>query len=202
MYIGEWSFKLKIGSEILEDNAIIDLYWRRSETAIEETQKKYSKYCNYISYNILHNEEDSEECVNDTYLRAWNALPPNRPNCLATFLGKITRNLSLNKFKKYTTEKRGMGQFQIALSELDEVIPDKSNVESIIERKELLELLNKFLEDLPLQKRDMFVQRYWYLMPIKTMSLHLGISESQIKVTLHRIRKDLKTYFESKGVTL
>jgi RNA polymerase sigma-70 factor (ECF subfamily) len=150
----------------------------------------------------LHNKEDAEECVNDTYLNAWNAMPPKRPNCLATFLGKITRNLSLDRFKRYTAEKRGFGQMELALSELDEVVPSASSVEQAIEEKELVELLNVFLESLPKQKRLMFMQRYWYLMPIKTVAEHSGTSESQVKSTLFRTRKELKSHLEKEGVLL
>jgi len=186
----------------VDDNKIIDLYWERSEAAIGETSKKYYRYCHSISFNILHSNEDAEECVNDTYLGAWNAMPPKRPNCLATFLGKITRNLSLDKFKKYTAEKRGRGQVELVLSELDEVIPSTTSVEQTIDAKELAELLNKYLDSLSKQKRIMFVKRYWYLMTIKAIAEQLSISESQVKSTLFRIRNELKTYLEKEGVVL
>jgi len=186
----------------MEDSQIIDLYWERSETAIGETSKKYSRYCLTISFNILHNNEDAEECVNDTYLNAWNAMPPKRPNCLATFLGKITRNLSLNKFKMYTAEKRGFGQTEIALSELGEAVPSVSSVEQAIEEKELVETLNLFLENLPKQKRILFMQRYWYLMPIKAIAEQVGKSDSQVKSALFRIRNELKLHLEKEGVLL
>lgn len=186
----------------MEDSEIIDLYWSRDENAIGETAKKYSRYCHSISLNILHNEEDAEECVNDTYLNAWNAMPPKRPNCLATFLGRITRNLSLDKYKKYTAEKRGRGHMEIALSELDEVLPSKTSVERVIDEKELTKSLDRFLEGLPKQKRVMFVRRYWYLMPVKSIAEQLGISESKVKSALFRIRKELKSHFEREGVAL
>ncbi|HBN84690.1 MAG TPA: RNA polymerase subunit sigma-70 [Clostridiales bacterium] len=186
----------------MEDSEIIDLYWERAEVAISETAKKYSRYCYSISFNILHDKQDAEECVNDTYLNAWNAIPPKRPNCLATYLGKITRNLSLDKFKKYIAQKRGHGQMKISLSELDDVLPSTTGVEQAIDEKELVKLLDKFLEGLPKQKRIMFVQRYWYLMPIKIIAEHLSISESHVKSALHRIRKELKSHFEREGVML
>ena len=110
----------------MDDSEIVELYWKRSEKAITETSKKYSNYCHYISYNILHNDEDVKECLNDTYLRAWNAIPPERPTYLASFLGKITRNLSLNRYKQNTTKKRGFGQTELALSELEDCIPATS----------------------------------------------------------------------------
>jgi RNA polymerase sigma factor (sigma-70 family) len=186
----------------MEDSKIIDLYWARNENAISETAKKYSRYCHLISFNILHNTEDAEECVNDTYLNAWNAIPPKRPNCLATFLGKITRNLSLDKFKKHSAQKRGHGQMDLALSELDEVLPSATGVEQAIDEKELVKLLDEFLGGLPQQKRIMFVQRYWYLMPIKAIAEQLSMSESKVKSALFRIRNELKAHFEKEGVVL
>ena len=186
----------------MEDSKIVDLYWNRSETAINETEKKYSRYCHSISFNILHNNEDAEECVNDTYLRTWNAIPPKRPNCLMTFLGKITRNLSFDKYKKYSADKRGHGQIELSLSELEESVPDSANIEQDAEEHELTEILNKFLECLPRQKRIVFVQRYWYLMSIKEIAENSKASESQTKSTLFRTRNELKIFLEKEGVML
>ena len=186
----------------MDDSKIVDLYWERSEAAIDETTKKYSRYCYSISLNILHNNEDAEECVNDTFLNAWNAIPPKRPSCLAAFLGKIARNLSLDRFKRYTAEKRGSGHMEISLSELDEVVPSASSVEHAIDEKELVEILNRFLESLPKQKRIMFVQRYWYLMQVKAIAEQSGRSESQVKSSLFRTRNELKAYLEREGVVL
>lgn len=185
----------------MEDNEIIDLYWQRSETAIDETAKKYSRYCHSISFNILHSAQDAEECVNDTYLNAWNAMPPRRPNCLATFLGKITRNLSLDRFKRYSAEKRGGGQTELALDELNEAVP-AAGVEEAIGEQELTRLLDKFLAGLPREKRIMFVRRYWYLMPIKTIAERMGMSEKKVNSALLRLRNGLKAYLEREGVAL
>lgn len=200
--MGERPFRNFKEENNLEDSKIVDLYWERSEAAINETANKYSRYCHSISYNILHNNADAEECVNDTYFRAWNAIPPNRPNCFAVFLGKITRNLSLDKYKKYTAGKRGLGQTELALSELDECVPSVSNIEQCISEKELVEILNSFLESLPKQKRIMFIQRYWYLMPIKAIAEFSNESESQVKSTLFRTRNALKTILEKEGITI
>jgi len=186
----------------LDDRKIIDLYWRRSEAAIGETANKYARYCHSISFNILHDMEDAEECVNDTYLRAWNAMPPHRPNCLAVFLGKITRNLSLDKFRHYAAGKRGFAQTTLALAELTECVPAAESIERTLDGKELAELLNRFLKSLPKQKRVMFVQRYWYLMPIKAVAEHLGESESQVKSALLRTRNSLKAFLEQEGTAL
>ncbi|NMA37713.1 MAG: sigma-70 family RNA polymerase sigma factor [Papillibacter sp.] len=186
----------------MEDSEVIDLYWKRDEAAISETAKKYSRYCHTISFNILQNNEDAEECVNDTYLNAWNAIPPKRTDCLATFLGEITRNLSLDKYKKYTAQKRGHGQMELALSELDDVLPSNTSVEQALYEKELVKLLNEFLGGLPKQNRIMFVQRYWYFMPIKSIAEQLSMSESKVKSALFRIRNELRSYLIRGGVML
>lgn len=117
----------------MDDKQIVDLYWERSETAISETSKKYGKYCRYIAFNILRNDEDSEECVNDTYLRAWNSIPPNRPSVLKTFLGKITRNLSLDRYELLNAKKRNDGQMPLIFDEIQECIPSLDSTENIVE---------------------------------------------------------------------
>lgn len=186
----------------MDDKKIIELYFERSEQAISETAKKYGRYCHYIAFQILHNEEDSEECVNDTYFRAWNAIPPKRPERLRTFLGKITRNLSLNKWEKQTAQKRGSGQTEQVLEELMECIPADNNVEKVIEDKYILEILNDFLDKLPADKRKLFVRRYFYLSSIKEIAKDYGLSESKVTVTLFRTRKMLKEVLEKEGVIL
>lgn len=186
----------------MDDGQIIELYWARSETAISETANKYSKYCHCIAYNILHSNEDAEECVNDTYMRAWGAMPTQRPNRLSTFLGKITRNLSLNKYEKHTAEKRGFGQVPLALDELQDCIPDTNSVEQAIEDEALVEIFNRFLADLPTDTRKVFMQRYWYLSPIKEIATDYNFSESKTKMTLLRTRNELKQILEKEGVFL
>ena len=140
----------------MEDKQIVELYWARSEQAITETDQKYGKYCYYIAHNILKNHEDSEECVNETYWKAWRLMPPKQPQKLSAFLGKITRNLSINKYNLLHTQKRGEGQFPIALEELQECIPSGENVEQAVENEELAEIFNRFLEMLPVEKRKVF----------------------------------------------
>lgn len=186
----------------MDDSKIIALYFDRSEQAISETAKKYGRYCHYIAFQILHNTEDSEECVNDTYLRAWNAIPPKRPERLRTFLGKITRNLSLNKWEKQSAHKRGSGQTEQVLEELMECIPSENNVEKVVEDKFILEILNDFLDKLPADKRKIFVRRYWYFSSIKEIARAYGISESKVTVTLFRTRQMLKEVLEKEGVML
>lgn len=186
----------------MNDSKIIDLYWERSEAAISETANKYSKYCHYIAYNILHNNEDSEECVNDTYLRAWGTMPPRRPNQLSTFLGKITRNLSLNKYEWYSAEKRGLGQVPLVLDELQECIPGVNNVEQVVDDMVLVQIFNHFLANLPKDTRKIFVRRYWYLSPIKEIAADYKFSESKVKMMLFRTRNELKQVLEKEGIVL
>ncbi len=186
----------------MNDKQIIELFMQRSETAISQTEKKYGKYCYYIARNILRNEQDSEECVSDTFLRAWNAIPPKTPNNLATFLGKITRNLALDKYKYNNSEKRGNGQPALALDELDECIPAETDTEKAVSDKELASALNSFLAGLPKEKRQVFVRRYWYLSSIREIAKDYGISESKTKVMLLRTRKELKNYLEKAGIVL
>ncbi|MDD4766110.1 MAG: RNA polymerase sigma factor [Desulfotomaculaceae bacterium] len=184
----------------MDDSKIVELYWERSENAIVETSKKYSRYCRYISFNILHNNEDAEECVNDTYMRAWNSVPPHRPNCLSTFLGKITRNLSYDKYKKYNAEKRGFGQTDFVLSELDECVPSSESVEQTIDEMALVDAINRFLTSLTQTDRKVFMRRYWYASPIKEIAGAYGMNESKVKSILFRARNKLKLHLEKEGV--
>lgn len=186
----------------MEDRQIIELFWTRSENAIAETAKKYEKYCYYIAFNILHNREDSEECVNDTYLKAWEIIPPQRPEKLSAFLGKITRNLSINRFKHRTAKKRGEGQYVMALEELQECIPAVASVEQAMEDNMLVELFNRFLEGLSLEKRRIFMRRYWYFSQVRDIASEYGMSESKVKMSLMRTRKALKDFLEKEGVVL
>ena len=177
----------------MDDKQIVDLYWERSETAISETSKKYGKYCRYIAFNILRNDEDSEECVNDTYLRAWNSIPPNRPSVLKTFLGKITRNLSLDRYELLNAKKR---------NEIQECIPSLDSTENIVEEIALTDILNRFLSSLSLEQRKIFMRRYWYLSPIKEIATEYGMSESKIKMSLFRSRNELKKLLEKEGISV
>ncbi len=186
----------------MEDQTIIDLYWNRSEDAIAETANKYGRYCRRISYNILYNHEDCEECVNDTYLKAWNTMPPARPARLPAFLGKIVRNLSLDRYERSMAKKRGTGQVPLALFELEECIPSSSDTEAVIDNLFLAQLLNRFLAETKPKARKIFVQRYWYFMSVKEIAADLGVGESYVKMTLSRLRGKLKQFLEKEGVTL
>lgn len=175
----------------MEDSRIVDLYWLRSETAIAETAKKYGNYCRTIAQNILANSEDTEEAVNDTYLSAWNSMPPHRPSILSTFLGKITRRLSLNKWRDKNRDKRGGNRVNIALEELKDCIPAKSNVEDEILALELTKILNSFLAQIPQIERDVFICRYWYLDSMQQICCQFGFSQSKVKSMLYRTRQKL-----------
>ena len=140
----------------MDDLKIIELYFKRNEQAIKETDIKYGKLCHSISFNILKNREDSEECVNDTYLKAWQTIPPQYPSKLSTYLGKITRNLALNRYKYYNRQKRGEGQTELVLDELLECVPAAESTEQAVEEKILVEVLNRFLNDLPEEKMKIF----------------------------------------------
>lgn len=186
----------------MKDIDIIELYWERKEEAITATADKYGSYCHTISYNILHNREDAEECVNDTWLGAWKSIPPQRPDRLSTYLGKITRNLSLNCFKRYNTEKRGQGQAELVLSELEDCIPSKTGVEESVEEAVLVESINQFLYAQPRQKRNIFIRRYWYLYSIRDIAQGYGMSESKVTSMLFRMRNELKIHLEKEDITL
>lgn len=186
----------------MEDKQIIDLYWARSETAISETAGKYGKYCHTIAHNILYSIEDSEECVNDTYMRAWNSMPQHRPSALKTFLGKITRNLALNRYKALTADKRNLGQVPLALDELQECIPGKDNTTSIVDDLALAEIFSRFLASLSAEQRKIFMRRYWYLSSIKEIAADYGMGESKVKMSLMRSRRELKTLLEKEGISL
>ena len=186
----------------MDDLQIIDLYWARSESAVAETSRQYGPYFRSIAYGILRSEEDSEECVNDTWLRAWDAMPPHRPASLRAFLGRITRNLSLNRLKALSAEKRGGSQVTLAVEELGESIPAPGGVERTVEDRELAELFDRFLSQLGPEARRIFVRRYWYLSPIGEIAAEYGMSESKVKMSLLRSRGKLKKLLEKEGITL
>lgn len=186
----------------MEDNQIIDLYWKRSEDAISQTALKYGRYCHTIAYNILHNDEDSEECVNDTYLKAWGIIPPRRPKVLSTFLGKITRNLSLDKYRYYTAEKRCASGLTLALEELSDCVPGSGSEDQVIADMLLVDLLNRFLSSLPSEHRKIFMRRYWYVSEIREIAEDYGMTESKVKMSLLRSRNRLKELMEKEGVAL
>lgn len=186
----------------MDDKQIVDLFWKRSEDAIKETSKKYGRYCHSIASRILNNEEDAKECVNDTYLKAWKSIPPKRPEMLSAYLGKITRNLALNRWEYYDAKKRGSGQISVILDELQECIPATNHTESIVDKLHLTEALNRFLATLPAEKRKIFVRRYWYMSSIKEIAKDYHMSESKVKMSLLRLRKECQEFLEKEGITI
>ena len=186
----------------MEDREIVNLYWERNTSAIKETDTKYGGYCKAIAKNILGNHEDAEECVNDTYLNTWNSIPPNRPNVLSTYLGKITRNLSFDRFRRRHAEKRGGGEIELILDELGECVSDTDSVEQEVEKKELVRAINRYLDTLSQQKCSIFLCRYWYAIPVSEIAARFGMSEGNVSVTLNRIRHQLKNYLEERGYDL
>lgn len=185
----------------MKDEEIINLYLNKSENAIYETEKKYGKYCEYIAYNILQDKEDTKECINDAFLNVWNAIPPQKPKILKAFLGKITRNLAINKYEKKKAKKRG-GTIEAVLEELEECISDNHRIEEKIEYDELIRNINMFLETVSKDKRKIFIERYWYLNSIKVISKNNKLTESNAKTTLSRIRNQLKKFLDERGVEI
>ena len=183
----------------MDDRLIVDLYFARSEKAISETDKKYGRYCRYIASNILHSDTEAEECVDDAYMNTWSAIPPANPYSLRTFVGRITRNLALNRYEHKRAQKRYAG-IDSALDEIEELI--SAPEESLVDTMALREGLNEFLGTLNRKTRIIFVKRYWYLASIKEISDEIGASESSVKVSLHRTRCELKEFLEKKGITI
>lgn len=184
----------------MQDAAIVELYWQRSDRAIRETDRKYGRYCHTIAYNICRSREDAEECVNDTWLGAWNAMPDARPSVLSAFLGAITRNLALDRFRRQNRAKRGGGETALALEEMDECVLAGTDVEREIEGRELARAVDAFLAALPETDRRVFTARYWFLVPIREIAAKSGCSEGKIKMQLSRLRRRLRTELEEEGL--
>lgn len=184
----------------MEDILIINLFWERSEKAIKEVQKKYGKYCSTIAYNILNSFEDAEECTNDAYFKVWNTVPPNRPNKLKAYIGKITRNLALDRYDKNKAKKRCNGKAEIVFDEFKECIPDKK--EDLLSELELKQNIEKFLITLEPRTRNIFLQRYWYFYTIKDIARINNATESNIKMILLRTRNHMRLFLEREGITL
>ena len=183
----------------MEDNQIVELYFQRNADAIKETDSKYGSYCFAIADNILHNREDSEECVNDTWLSAWNAMPPQRPNMLRMFLAKITRNLSFNRFNVRSAEKRGGGEIHLVLDELAECIANESDTENEYLAKELEQCIKLFVRGLPEREGNVFVRRYFFTESVSTIAKRYSMTDNNVMVSLSRTRKKLKAHLEKEG---
>lgn len=185
----------------MDDAKIIDLYFDRDETAITETDRKYGAYCRSIAWNILQSPEDSEECVNDTWLRAWNAMPPQRPNVLRQFLAKITRNLSFDRFRAGSAQKRGGGELPLALEELKECV-GSGDPATDAERKLLEELIEKFLRQLSPRDRGIFLRRYFYAESLREIAQRYDMKEANVRLCLSRTRHKLRAYLRKEDFPL
>ena len=184
----------------MEDERIVELYWARSENAISETSAKYGRYCYAVAYHILSSAEDAEESVNDTYLDAWNSMPPHRPEILSTFLGKITRRIAIDRWRGRDAKKRGGGEVVLTLEELEECVSSGHDVEREIEERELIGALNVFIGKISMDERDVFICRYFFLMPVSEICDKFRFSPSKVKSMLSRTRKKLRNYFVKEGL--
>jgi len=180
----------------MDDSRIIDLYFSRSEEAIAQTEKKYGSYCYCIAYNILTNKEDAEESVSDTYMTAWRAMPPRRPNVLSAFLGKITRHISIDRWRARSAYRRGGGEITLALEELEDCVAGTKNVEAEVLGKETVRAYIRFLDSLPVTERRVFLLRYWYLESVDSIASKFGFSQSKVKSMLYRTRSRLRQQLE------
>jgi len=186
----------------MDDAKIVQLYFDRNEQAIPATADKYGNYCKSIANNILGNHQDAEECVNDTYLNTWNTIPPHRPKMLSTFLGKIVRNLSFNRYKHNTAGKRGGGELPAVLDELAGCVSGNDDVEQAYEYKELVKDINDFLSTLPAHKRNIFVCRYWYTDSVADIAARYNMSYAAVSMELTRLRTKFHNYLIGRGYEL
>ena len=185
----------------MEDAEIIELYWQRDQRAVDETHGKYGGFLTNIAWNILRSRSDAEECVNDTYLNAWNAIPPARPSALRAWLGRIARNLSLDRWRRDRTERRGDGM-EVLLGELADCVPAPHGPEQTLEDREIAALISAFLRRQPAENRVIFLRRYWYGEDLGTIAGALGCGQGKVKSSLFRTRKALRAYLEREGVSL
>ena len=183
----------------MNDLSIIELYFARDEEAIKQTDIKYGKLCHSVAYNILNNNEDSEECVNDTYIGVWNAIPPAKPNSLLSFVCRIVRNLSLKRYAQRTAAKRN-SHYDVALEELQECLAASTSIEEEIAQRELAQIIEAFLDTLSRQDRVIFLRRYWFSDAYADIAARLGLSEKNVSVRLTRIRKELRKYLLEREV--
>ena len=186
----------------MEDKTIIDLYWAREEQALAESDRKYGALCRSVAYHILNSREDSEECVNDTWFRAWNAMPPGRPSVLSAFFSRITRNLSLDRWKASRTVKRGGGQLPLALEELEQCVAGGPSAEDEAMVQELTRILDRFLRTLPEKDCCIFLRRYWYVDSVRDIAARYHMAEGSVKSSLYRNRQKLKNLLVEEGTCL
>lgn len=186
----------------MEDAQIVKLYWERNPEAIARSREKYEIYCFSLADRIVTSREDAEECVNDTWLRAWNAMPPQRPGILSAFFGKLTRNLSLDRWRYNRAAKRGGPQVETALEELGECLPAPGRPEDHLEERETADLISRFLREQPQLDRVLFLRRYWYLDSVAALAERFSMNENTVKSRLHRTRLRLKEVLLREGVAV
>lgn len=186
----------------MQDSEIVALYWDRNEDAVQQTQQKYGAYLAKVAYNILSDFEDSRECVNDTYLKAWNSMPNHRPDILSTYLGKITRQLSIDVFRKKNSAKRYASEYAVSLEELGDSFSDGITPDQALDAKRLDEAINCFLRTLPNDARNAFIGRYYFFDSLKDVAAYCGMSEAKAKSMLYRTRQSLKVYLIKEGFDL
>ena len=184
----------------MEDKQIVDLYWQRSEQAIPETAAKYGSYCRTIAYNILSDAQDAEECVNDTYLKAWNSMPTNRPSRLAPYLGKLSRWISLTRLRERGALRRGGGEVSLVLNELSEAVPSGEDLQKTLELRELSDAVRRFLAGIDETEAQVFLARCWYMAGVKAIAEKFGFTPGKVSTTLHRTRRKLQNYLKEEGL--
>lgn len=183
----------------MQDDRIVSLYWNRDESAIRETEQKYGRYLMKIAYHVLADWEDSKECVNDTYLKAWNSIPPHKPELLSTYLGKITRQVSIDAFRKRNSAKRKRSEYSVALSELDDCLSAGNGTEQEADLRLLAKAISDYLATLSIEARDVFLGRYYFLDSVREVADYYHMSVPKVKSMLYRIRAGLRTYLEKEG---
>ena len=186
----------------MEDEEIYQLYWKRNEQAITATHEKYGGWCQGIAYRILNAREESEECVSDTYFTVWNLIPPQKPRIFRAWLGKITRNLALDRYRYLTAEKRGGTETALALEELNSCVSGVQTPEGQLDAKEVTLVIRAFLDGQPEPQRSIFLRRYWHMSSIRDIAAAYSMSESKVTSLLFRQRKQLKTMLEKAGIDL
>ena len=186
----------------MDDRRIVELFLERSEEAILETDIKYGRYCHKIAFNVLGNDEDSEECVNDAYMRAWGSIPPNEPDSMASYIGRITRNLALDKLRQKQSDKRGNGEVPVVLDELAECVSGHDELERRQDSAEIAAAIDSFLDELNSVERGAFMRRYWMMEPIADVANRYDISVSKTTTMLFRLRNRLKKHFMKEGIPL
>lgn len=184
----------------MEDRQIVDLFWDRDQQALIHTQEKYSAYCATIAQNILENKEDAQECVNDTWLCAWNTIPPNRPDNLQFYLAKITRNQALDRYRKEHAEKRGAGEMCLALEELAECVAAADDPQKTCQAKELEAAINRFVRSLPVREGNVFIRRYYFMESACVIGDRYGMTPNHVAVILSRVRGKLKKHLKKEGL--